>query len=845
MKFILKMAWRDSRASRWRLLLCALSVAFGISALVFLGSLGAGLERSVRTEAKGLLGADLTVTTRAPMPPELARYLDTLGTGRSTDQSFSSMMAFPTAGSALRLVQVHALEGGFPFYGKIDAEPADADARLRAGGNVAVLEAALLNQFNAKVGDPVKLGRSMFTIVGSLKTLPGETFGASLFAPRALIPRGALAATGLTGAGSLARTSVALRLAPGVAADKVAGDLWAKFPNGHLSIATAEGREKDLGRALTHVYVFLSLVGFIAVMLGAIGLASALHVHVRQKIVSVAVLRCLGAGAGRCFAVYVVQGLALGIFGAVAGAAVGIALQYAFLALLGKGLPFHVPFFVAWPEVARGMGAGLSLCILFTLWSLLSVRKVPPLAALRAAEAEKPGRGGDPWRVAVGVLIAAGVAGLAVGQTHSLRVGLGFAAVLGAGFGVLAAVAKAVAWAARRVPLRRLPYPARQGIANLHRPNNLTVVLLLSLGLATFLSMTVYLVRSTLLREVVQSGSVGRTNLMFFDVQDDEIVPLARLLAANGAPVERQVPVVTMKISTLAGRPIQQVVDDKSARIPSWTLQREYRSTFRGTLVGDERLVAGAFTGSFDARADPGPIPISMEEGLFRDMRLKLGDEITWDVQGVPLRTRVTSVRAVEWRRLEPNFFVVFPGGVLEQAPATYLAAVRAETPADSARLQKAVAAAFPGVSAVDLSSIEKTLDGIFSRIAAAIEAMSLFTAATGLAVLASAVLAGRRQRFRETALLRTLGATGSQLAKIEFAENAVLGSLGGIVGCVLSLLANELLANFLFKTPEASPPLALLAAVAVVTGATLAIGWLAGRGATRQSPLEALRVDG
>jgi putative ABC transport system permease protein len=299
-----------------------------------------------------------------------------------------------------------------------------------------------------------------------------------------------------------------------------------------------------------------------------------------------------------------------------------------------------------------------------------------------------------------------------------------------------------------------------------------------------------------------------------------------------------------MRISSVAGRPVQQVVDDKSARIPSWTLQREYRSTFRGQLAGDERVVAGKFSGRFDASRDTGPIPISMEEGLFRDMKLKLGDEIVWDVQGVPLTTRVTSVRAVEWRRLEPNFFVVFPEGALEQAPATYLAAVRAEAPGESARLQRAVAAAFPGVSAVDLSSIMNTLDGIFSRMAAAIEAMALFTAVTGLAVLASAVLAGRRQRLREAALLRTLGATGRLLGRIELAEHAVLGALGGAVGCVLALIANALLARLLFKAPAAAPPLALLGAVAVVTGATLATGWIAGRGATRHSPLEALRAD-
>ena len=510
MKFVLRMAWRDSRASRRRLLLCALSVAFGVAALVALGSFSAGLERAVRTEAKGLLGADLVVATRAPMPDDLTSRLDKMGLARASDRSFSSMMAFPTAGGALRLVQVHAMEGAFPFYGRLLADPADAVERFRRGGNVVILEAALLNQFNARIGDQVRLGRTLFTIIGSLRTLPGETFGANLFAPRALIPRAALPSTGLSGTGSLARHSVALRLAPGTDAERVAGGLWAEFPNEHLSISTAEGKEKDLGRTLTHIYVFLNLVGFIAVMLGAIGLASSLHVYVRQKIPSIAVLRCLGAGAGRCLGVYLVQGMALGVFGALCGAAGGVVLQFALLTALGGLLPYRVEFFVAWPEVARGMGAGLALCALFTLWSLLPVRRVPPLAALRAAEAEKPVRTGDPLRAAAGALIAAGVVALAIGQTHSLRVGLGFAAMLGAGFAVLAGAAQAVSWAARRLPLRRLPYTLRQGVANLHRPNNLTVLLLLSLGLATFLSMTVYLARSTLVREIGEAGSGGQ-----------------------------------------------------------------------------------------------------------------------------------------------------------------------------------------------------------------------------------------------------------------------------------------------------------------------------------------------
>jgi putative ABC transport system permease protein len=841
--FVLKMAWRDSRAARRRLLLCALSVVFGVAALVALDSLAAGVARAIRVQAKGLLGADLVVTGRTPPDPALQRYLDGLSREQAHDVSFTSMMAFPTDGNATRLVQVRAMGGGFPFYGELETEPADARARLRAGGNVAILDGTLLSQFNAKVGDTVKLGRSTFTVVGALKRMPGDSLGLSLLAPRALIPGSALAATGLADRGGLVRYLTALKLSGGPGDPAVVAGLEAKFPNDGLSFETAESRERDLGRTLENIHRFLSLVGFSAILLGAIGMASALHVYVRQKIATVAVLRCLGASARQGFSIYLTQGVALGVFGALLGAAAGVAFQFAIQGALANLLPFRMDFFIAWPEVVRGMAAGLAVGVLFTLLPLLPIRRVPPLAALRAAEGEPTEGAADPWRAAVIALIAVAVSALAASQMRSVRLGLAFSGMLAAGFGVLLGAARLATWAARRLPRRRWPYPVRQGIANLHRPNNRTALLVLSLGLGTSLILTVYLARATLLREIDQAGWSGRSNLIFFDIQTDQIKPLDRLLAAEGAPVALQAPIVTMKISALRGRPVEELRRDRAAPLPDWTLRREYRSTYRGATVGTERVVAGKFEG----RAVPGAatVPISMEEGLFRDMRLKLGDEIDWDVQGLPLRTRVTSVRAVEWRRLEPNFFVVFPEGVLEAAPQFYVLSVRAATPADSARLQRAVVAAFPNVTAIDLTFIMQMLDGIFSKVAFAVDFMAAFTVATGLAVLAGAVVSGRRQRRREIALLRTLGATGRQLARIEAVESGLLGCLGGIIGCALAAIANAMLAKFVFHTAPAAPPLAFLAALVAATAVTLAAGRMADFGEIRRSPLEALRAEG
>lgn len=871
MNFILRMAWRDSRASRRRLVLFSFSVVLGIAALVAIGSLGANLERGIDDQAKGLLGADLIITGRNPIPDAVRDHVVTMGAEYAREKSFSSMMAFPTAQNLTRLVNVRAVEGGFPYYGDYVTAPAGAPARLAAGGNVAIVEETLLRQFNAKVGDPVRLGTTTFTVVGALQKLPGESSAISAtVAPRALIPWAALEATGLAERNVLVRHRAMLRLPADRDPLLVERELRAKFRGESLGYDTVAERKRNLGRALDNIENFLGLVGFVALFLGAIGVASAIHVYIRQKIPTVAVLRCLGATARQAFAVYLVQGVALGLFGAITGAALGLGVQLALPHLVGDLLPFEVRFFVDWPAVARGMGAGLVICLLFTLLPLLAVRRVSPLVALRSAFAEKAGAGMDPWRVAIVVFIVLAVAGFSIWQTGRLREGLGFTVVLAAGFALLAGLAKVVAWAARRWFPRRSPYVIRQGVANLYRPNNRTVLLLLSLGLGTFLMLTLFLTRTTLLREIEFSGAGGRPNLLLFDIQDDQIEGVKQVAATAGAPVQIHAPIVTMKIAAVKGRKVDELlrtatgrrpaeeeterrkegepgsVGRKGAgdgrRMPGWTLRREYRSTYRGALEGSERLVSGTFVGRVPA--GEAVVPVSLEEGLFKEMGLALGDEIEWDIQGVPMRTKVTSVRAVEWRRLEPNFFVVFPEGVLEPAPKFHVAALRATDADHSGRVQREVVAAFPNVTAIDLALVLQTVDGIFTKVGFVIEFMAAFTVLTGVIVLVGAVLTGRFQRIRETVLLRTLGATRRQLIQIQVVEYTILGVLAAIVGGALAVAGNALLAKFVFRIAPAPSLLVLSAGTLAVCLVTVLTGLLTNRGITRHPPLEVLRQE-
>ena len=263
----------------------------------------------------------------------------------------------------------------------------------------------------------MKLGRTLFTVAGALRKVPGESPGVAMMAPRAYIPMDSLAGTGLSGAGALARHRAMVRLPAGRDADAVVTEMKAKFPALRLSFETVEERKRNLGQALNHLDGFLSLVGFVALVLGGIGVASALHAYIRGKMATVAVLRCLGASAGQGFSVYIVQGLALGLAGGLVGGALGVAVQRGLPVLVRGLLPIDIDFFLSWPDVLRGTGAGIVICLLFSLLPLLAVRRIPPLAALRSAAAERSASAPDPLRIAIGVAIAASIAGFAIWQT--------------------------------------------------------------------------------------------------------------------------------------------------------------------------------------------------------------------------------------------------------------------------------------------------------------------------------------------------------------------------------------------------------------------------------------------
>jgi putative ABC transport system permease protein len=402
--------------------------------------------------------------------------------------------------------------------------------------------------------------------------------------------------------------------------------------------------------------------------------------------------------------------------------------------------------------------------------------------------------------------------------------------------------------AVRRFFPRRWPYVWRQGLANLFRPANQTVTVVLALGFGAFLLATLFLVQHNLLRELRAGGTGPKPNLVLFDIQADQRGPVEARLREAGLRPTTPVPIVPMRISSVKGVPVTQVIaaepDEGTPRSRRWAFRREYRSTYRDALVASERVVEG------DSWPPPGwahgtePVPVSVEEEVAAELGVGVGDEIVWDVQGVPVRTRVSSLREVQWARFEPNFFVVFPEGPLRDAPQTYVTLARADDPAVRERIQRRLVEAFPNVSAVDLSQVQVAIEDILSRVSLAVRFMAVLSLGTGAVILVGAVATTRYQRAREAVLLKTLGARRGQILRIALAEYLCLGTLSVTTALLLASLAGWGLVRHVFEERFGIPGLSLAGLGAAVIVLTVAVGLWNSRDVLRRPPLEVLRAE-
>jgi putative ABC transport system permease protein len=837
--WIVRMAFRDARRGVKTLLLSMACVVLGVASVVAGFSVRANLESNIQEQSKSLLGADLAIDGREPFSEEAEALIRSLGGAQSRQIGFSSMAYFATSGKA-RLVQVRAVSGDFPYYGALETDPPDAKGGAFEDGPNTLVDETLMLQSNARVGDSVKIGDRDFRIAGALKKIPGEAPAFSLISPRVYIPLAQVDRAQIAAKGSIVRYRVYFKLDSRQDPDQLVQRRAPELQQLRLEADTVSKRKAAISRSTENLSRYLHLAVYIAVLLAGVGVASGIHVYVKEKISSVAVLRCVGAAPAETVWLYVVQTLVIAFAGSCLGAALGIGLQALLPLALKDFLPFKSAFSFSAEGVLIGMAVGLGATILFALLPLISLRRVSPLLALRSSYETSPA-GRDPLLWVILFLIAAAVVGLAVATTERWLHGIGFAVAVLTAFALLALIARGISLLLKKLVPSFFPYPWRQGLANLYRPNNQTAAVMLSIGLGTFLLASLYGVQEMLLRQVEERSGKGEPNLVLFDIQNDQRDGIGALFKAFGVPAFQEVPIVTMRLAAVKERSVEEIRADAQSVIPAWALRREYRSTYRGHLTSTERIIAGTWQGK---AGDAEPIPISLEKGIAESLKVGVGDHLAFEVQGVRLSVRVASIREVDWQRVQPNFFVVFPEGALENAPQYYALATRTESSERSARLQRAVIERFPNVSMIDLSIVLDALDSILAKVSDAIRFVALFTVLTGLAVLAGAVMSNRAQRLKEAVLMRTLGAPRSQIMGALVAEYLCLGIVSCLAGTLLAALAGWGLSFYFLGAVYSIPFKPLLWVPAAMTAATVLAGLAGSWGIFRRPALEALRAE-
>ena len=839
------LAWKESRTARKRLLLYMSSIALGVAALVAIDSFADNLTTSVREQSKSLLGGDASLTTRAGMTPAADSLVDSLrrnGMTVARITEFPSMAAITRTGNT-RLIQVRGVSSTYPLYGTVITEPAAAFARIRTTHAV-VVDPGLLVSLGAQVGDSVSLGYATFQIVGTLRQVPGDAGFQSVVGPRIFVSDQWLDETRLLTFGSRASYETLLKMPPGMQATTWAARSKPVLEKLKLRVRTAAQSEANVTEAIDTLGSFLGLVGLVALLLGGIGVASGVHAFIRRKQETIAVLRCLGATSGQVLAIYGMQAAMMGLAGAAAGAVLGIAIQFALPQLVRELLPVDVSVTLSPIAIASGLGVGVWVALAFALRPLVGVRNISPLQVLRTEVDESAKL---PWyRDWLGMLVTAGiivsVISLAVSRAGALRPGLAISAGIALVLGLLLGSAALLMWAAKKLLRAGWPYVVRQGVSNLYRPLNQTRSVVLSLGFGAFLVSTLFLLQTTLLtRFAVDAGASGG-NVLFYDVQDDQGAWMDTIITSSGHRLVQRVPIVTMRLSEVKGISVKvaQAAAEKLDKAP-WPYTREYRSTYRDTLVKSETVMSGTWFNTAPA-APAGMSRVSIDESIADDLMIKVGDQLTWNVQGAMLKTVVSSTRKVNFARFEPNFFVVFESSAIRDAPKQF--AVIASVIGDSAvgALQRDVVRKYPNVSSLDISLITRTITNILDKVSSAIRFMAVFALIMGVPVLISAVAATRRERLREGVLLKVLGATRLQIGRIMLSEYAVLGLLGALAGMLLGIGGAYALARFQFEVPFVMAWGPAFAIAGLLLSITILVGVLTGREVFRETPMAALR---
>jgi putative ABC transport system permease protein len=819
-----RMLWRDARAGELRLLLAALIIAVG--ALTAVGFFTDRVARALEQEANQLLGADLLLVSDHPWREDTVKAALGEGLNVAQTQTFPSMVS---RADMAQLADIKAVSAGYPLRGSLRTAPAvNAPDQLATGvpqpGTVWV-DARLAQTLAVGVGDTLQVGESEFKVAAILMMEPDRGVNFFTLAPRLMMNLADLPATGLIQYGS----RVTYRLLLAGSADALQVFRKAAEPNLGRGerIEDAQNGRPEMRQALERAQKFLGLSALLTVVLAAVAIALAARRYVQRHLDPSAIMRCLGAQQGMLLNLYLFQFACLALLGAMLGCVLGYVSHYTLYRALAVLVETELPP-PSFLPVMQGMAVGL-LLFGFAVPPLLQLRRVPTLRVIRR-ELGAPGRG-----LIVGYTLCALVmAALMLWIAGELKLGL---YVIG-GFAGAVAVFALLAWLglAGLARLRNLPFlegsGARYALAGLqrHRRGNVIQIVALALGFMAILLLTV--TRGELLDAWRKATPADAPNRFVINIQPDQTEAVQAAFAGAGLSADLA-PMVRGRLMRVNGQAVAAA--DYSEERAQRLVEREFNLSWRAELPQGNRITSGEW---FAANAQE---EASVEEGLAKTLKLRIGDMLEFDIAGTPVVVRISSLRKLDWDSMRVNFFVLTPPGVLEKQPQSMITSFH--LPEGQEGFIATLVQRFPNLTVIDVGQILRQLRAVIDQVAQAVQFVFLFTLGAGVVVLYAALTNVLDERRQELAIMRALGAQEAMLRQALRVEFAAIGALAGLIAAAGALLVGEVLAQRVFNFELATAwwlPL-LAAAVGAVLVPLAAV--LAARQLLAARPLEALRT--
>jgi putative ABC transport system permease protein len=848
--------WRDLKSAPGKFSFVVLSVAVGVAALVGVRGLSDSFRSTLNTEARSLLAGDLSARMlRAPTPEELRKIAaieaQSGGAIRCTWVTETISMASVPPDPVPILVALKAVDPAqYPYYGTAELEPA-MPLQHALQGESAVVADEFLIRLNAHVGDTLRLGGKSFRITAVLKQEPDRISGGIGIGPRVMISNAALATTGLLAPGSRATRRLLVKL-PAMPPHGITADAEIAAVRAQLEAALPDAQVMDfregnpaLTRGLDNATSILSLICLVAMVLGAIGVAMAMHAHLEQHMDTLAILKAIGADSADLLRIFLLQTLGLGLAGGLLGVSAGVGVMAALPTAFGKLLPVRVMLQFPWQSAWAGLATGLLTTLLFCLPPLLDVRTVRPVLVLRRlVEQGATGISGFFMRwwarrlqLGIAVIVVVALGAIAWTLSDSPRVGAWFALFFAIALVVLltmsAAALRFLRFLLDRTRLR-LPSSLRHGLANLYRPGNQSAPVLAALGTGVMLILAVYLMQKDLLRDLHETAAPSLPNIFLVDIRTNEVDGV-KAFFAHQQGISQQlnlIPVVMGRFLSINGQPVEQM---KGQHYPLRMLENAELSWADVPPEGD-KIAQGSWWKSAAATQ------IAVNEGVARRLHLGVGSAMELETGGTTHALKVAAIYKADGQHLGARVQFVLPSGLIENELSTWYGGAHID-PKQVPEMERAFFAIYPTVTVINVADVLERIESVVDQITFVVRLLAGFSILAGLTILASSIASTRFRRMQEAVVLKALGATRMRIVRTFSVEFSVLGLLAGAVGVVFANLLTRVLLRRLDVAfhIEWTATLVALAGTAILATAT---GWLASYRILGLRPLEVLREE-